>query len=263
MRRRSARGDFAVARCSAKLVPWGLLPFWKQYKKQVHGVAVDVLAAAATRRSPLQLERRRQWFRWPMCDPPSGRGRAKHSVFIPSHRDCGVTASRYFHDAWLEERSPICLLCTRTPAQPAVFETRKGAKCCQPDDRYDGHPPASLHVSMACAPLCCLLAVYDAVVTARLMLIVSRYRAVVLHAVFFGRRVGKLSRWSQTALPIQRYRGESLNDTRFRALPSNLRSRRFGAPTSMSLKPRYAARETARCSLVLIIGVFGRCVTGV
>ena len=258
-----------------------LLPFLRPYKKQIAlALLFLLLAAAATLALPAAIRSVvDNGFAIDVSDPAARLAavRSQFLLFIPLALAIAVfTASRYFMMSWLGERVTADLRSAVyshvLQQSPQFFETLKTGEVLSrlTTDTTVIQSAVGSSVSMGLRNLVLFAgALTMLIVTSpRLMLIVLVVIGlVVLPAVFFGRRVRKLSRASQDRIAdSSAIAGEILNAISVvqSFTQQAFESRRFGAANEHAFET--SIRRTRARSLLtgfVIIGVFGSLLYGV
>ncbi len=258
-----------------------LLPFLRPYKKQIAlALLFLLLAAAATLALPAAIKSVvDNGFAIDVSDPGARLAavRSQFLLFIPLALAIAVfTASRYFMMSWLGERVTADLrsaVYSHVLRQsPQFFETLKTGEVLSrlTTDTTVIQSAVGSSVSMGLRNVVLFAgALTMLIVTSpRLMLIVlAVIGLVVLPAVFFGRRVRKLSRASQDRIAdSSAIAGEILNAISVvqSFTQQAFESRRFGAATEHAFET--SIRRTGARSLLtafVIIGVFASLLYGV
>ena len=258
-----------------------LLPFLRPYKKQIAlALLFLLLAAAATLALPAAIKSVvDNGFAIDVSDPNARLAavRSQFLLFIPLALAIAVfTASRYFMMSWLGERVTADLRSAVyshvLQQSPRFFETLKTGEVLSrlTTDTTVIQSAVGSSVSMGLRNLVLFVgALTMLIVTSpRLMLIVlAVIGLVVLPAVFFGRRVRKLSRASQDRIAdSSAIAGEILNAISVvqSFTQQAFERRRFGAANEHAFET--SIRRTRARSLLtgfVIIGVFGSLLYGV
>ncbi len=278
----SASVPIASASSSRTLRPLAaLLPFLKPYKKQIAlALLFLLLAAAATLALPAAIKSVvDNGFAIDVSDPAARLAavRSQFLLFIPLALAIAVfTASRYFMMSWLGERVTADLrsaVYSHVLRQsPQFFETLKTGEVLSrlTTDTTVIQSAVGSSVSMGLRNLVLFVGGLTMLIVTspRLMLIVlAVIGLVVLPAVFFGRRVRKLSRASQDRIAdSSAIAGEILNAISVvqSFTQQAFESRRFGAANEQAFET--SIRRTRARSLLtafVIIGVFASLLYGV
>jgi ATP-binding cassette, subfamily B, bacterial len=258
-----------------------LLPFLTPYKKQIAlALLFLLLAAAATLALPAAIKSVvDNGFAIDVSDPGARLAavRSQFLLFIPLAVAIAVfTASRYFMMSWLGERVTADLrsaVYSHVLRQsPQFFETLKTGEVLSrlTTDTTVIQSAVGSSVSMGLRNLVLFAGGLTMLIVTspRLMLIVlAVIGLVVLPAVFFGRRVRKLSRASQDRIAdSSAIAGEILNAISVvqSFTQQAFESRRFGAANEHAFET--SIRRTGARSLLtafVIIGVFASLLYGV
>ena len=258
-----------------------LLPFLTPYKKQIAlALLFLLLAAAATLALPAAIKSVvDNGFAVDVSDPGARLAavRSQFLLFIPLALAIAVfTASRYFMMSWLGERVTADLrsaVYSHVLRQsPQFFETLKTGEVLSrlTTDTTVIQSAVGSSVSMGLRNLVLFAGGLTMLIVTspRLMLIVlAVIGLVVLPAVFFGRRVRKLSRASQDRIAdSSAIAGEILNAISVvqSFTQQAFESRRFGAANEHAFET--SIRRTGARSLLtafVIIGVFASLLYGV
>ena len=278
----SASVPLASASSARKLRPLAaLLPFLKPYKKQIAlALLFLLLAAAATLALPAAIRSVvDNGFAVDVSDPGVRLAavRTQFLLFIPLALAIAVfTASRYFMMSWLGERVTADLRAAVYShvlrQSPQFFETLKTGEVLSrlTTDTTVIQSAVGSSVSMGLRNLVLFAGGLTMLIVTspRLMLIVlAVIGLVVLPAVFFGRRVRKLSRASQDRIAdSSAIAGEILNAISVvqSFTQQAFESRRFGAANEHAFET--SIRRTGARSLLtafVIIGVFASLLYGV
>ncbi len=258
-----------------------LLPFLKPYKKQI-GLALLflVLAAAATLALPAAIKSViDNGFAVDVSDPTERLAavRSQFLLFIPLALAIAVfTAARFFMMSWLGERVTADLRAAVyshvLQQSPEFFETLKTGEVLSrlTTDTTVIQSAVGSGVSMGLRNAVLFVGGLTMLIVTspRLMLIVlAVIGLVVLPAVFFGRRVRKLSRASQDRMAdSSAIAGEILNAISVvqSFTQQAFESRRFGDANEQAFST--SIRRTGARSLLtafVIIGVFASLIYGV
>ena len=275
-------GAINVAPSAQTLRPLAaLLPFLTPYKKQIAlALLFLLLAAAATLALPAAIKSVvDNGFAIDVSDPGARLAavRSQFLLFIPLALAIAVfTASRYFMMSWLGERVTADLrsaVYSHVLRQsPQFFETLKTGEVLSrlTTDTTVIQSAVGSSVSMGLRNLVLFAGGLTMLIVTspRLMLIVlAVIGLVVLPAVFFGRRVRKLSRASQDRIAdSSAIAGEILNAISVvqSFTQQAFESRRFGAANEHAFET--SIRRTGARSLLtafVIIGVFASLLYGV
>lgn len=275
-------GAINVAPSARTLRPLAaLLPFLTPYKKQIAlALLFLLLAAAATLALPAAIKSVvDNGFAVDVSDPGARLAavRSQFLLFIPLAVAIAVfTASRYFMMSWLGERVTADLrsaVYSHVLRQsPQFFETLKTGEVLSrlTTDTTVIQSAVGSSVSMGLRNLVLFAGGLTMLIVTspRLMLIVlAVIGLVVLPAVFFGRRVRKLSRASQDRIAdSSAIAGEILNAISVvqSFTQQAFESRRFGAANEHAFET--SIRRTGARSLLtafVIIGVFASLLYGV
>ena len=258
-----------------------LLPFLKPYKKQIAlALLFLLLAAAATLALPAAIKSVvDNGFAVDVSDPAERLAavRSQFLLFIPLAIAIAVfTASRYFMMSWLGERVTADLRSAVyshvLQQSPQFFETLKTGEVLSrlTTDTTVIQTAVGSSVSMGLRNAVLFVGGLTMLIVTspRLMLIVlAVIGLVVLPAVFFGRRVRKLSRASQDRIAdSSAIAGEILNAISVvqSFTQQAFESRRFGAANEHAFET--SIRRTRARSLLtafVIIGVFASLLYGV
>ncbi len=258
-----------------------LLPFLKPYKKQIAlALLFLLLAAAATLALPAAIKSVvDNGFAVAVSDPAERLAavRSQFLLFIPLAIAIAVfTASRYFMMSWLGERVTADLRSAVyshvLQQSPQFFETLKTGEVLSrlTTDTTVIQTAVGSSVSMGLRNAVLFVGGLTMLIVTspRLMLIVlAVIGLVVLPAVFFGRRVRKLSRASQDRIAdSSAIAGEILNAISVvqSFTQQAFESRRFGAANEHAFET--SIRRTRARSLLtafVIIGVFASLLYGV
>ncbi len=278
----SASVPLASASSARKLRPLAaLLPFLNPYKKQIAlALLFLLLAAAATLALPAAIRSVvDNGFAVDVSDPGARLAavRTQFLLFIPLALAIAVfTASRYFMMSWLGERVTADLRAAVYShvlrQSPQFFETLKTGEVLSrlTTDTTVIQSAVGSSVSMGLRNLVLFAGGLTMLIVTspRLMLIVlAVIGLVVLPAVFFGRRVRKLSRASQDRIAdSSAIAGEILNAISVvqSFTQQAFESRRFGAANEHAFET--SVRRTGARSLLtafVIIGVFASLLYGV
>jgi ATP-binding cassette subfamily B protein len=278
----SASVPLASASSARKLRPLAaLLPFLNPYKKQIaFALLFLLLAAAATLALPAAIRSVvDNGFAVDVSDPGARLAavRTQFLLFIPLALAIAVfTASRYFMMSWLGERVTADLRAAVYShvlrQSPQFFETLKTGEVLSrlTTDTTVIQSAVGSSVSMGLRNLVLFAGGLTMLIVTspRLMLIVlAVIGLVVLPAVFFGRRVRKLSRASQDRIAdSSAIAGEILNAISVvqSFTQQAFESRRFGAANEHAFET--SVRRTGARSLLtafVIIGVFASLLYGV
>ncbi|MGZ9074650.1 MAG: ABC transporter transmembrane domain-containing protein [Burkholderiaceae bacterium] len=275
-------GAINVAPSARTLRPLAaLLPFLRPYTKQIAlALLFLLLAAAATLALPAAIKSVvDNGFAIDVSDPGARLAavRSQFLLFIPLALAIAVfTASRYFMMSWLGERVTADLrsaVYSHVLRQsPQFFETLKTGEVLSrlTTDTSVIQSAVGSSVSMGLRNLVLFAGSLTMLIVTspRLMLIVlAVIGLVVLPAVFFGRRVRKLSRASQDRIAdSSAIAGEILNAISVvqSFTQQAFESRRFGAANEHAFET--SIRRTGARSLLtafVIIGVFASLLYGV
>ena len=258
-----------------------LLPFLRPYKKQIAlALLFLLLAAAATLALPAAIKSVvDNGFAIDVSDPGARLAavRSQFLLFVPLALAIAVfTASRYFMMSWLGERVTADLRSAVyshvLQQSPQFFETLKTGEVLSrlTTDTTVIQSAVGSSVSMGLRNLVLFAGGLTMLIVTspRLMLIVlAVIGLVVLPAVFFGRRVRKLSRASQDRIAdSSALAGEILNAISVvqSFTQQAFESRRFGAANEQAFET--SIRRTGARSLLtafVIIGVFASLLYGV
>jgi ATP-binding cassette subfamily B protein len=276
---KTVRGDSLPV---GKLRPLAsLLPFLKPYNKQIAlALLFLLLAAAATLTLPVAIKSViDNGFAVAVSDPAARLAavRSQFLLFIPLALAIAVfTAARYFMMSWLGERVTADLRSAVyshvLQQSPQFFETLKTGEVLSrlTTDTTVIQTAVGSSVSMGLRNAVLFVGGLTMLIVTspRLMLIVlAVIGLVVLPAVFFGRRVRKLSRASQDRIAdSSAIAGEILNAISVvqSFTQQAFESRRFGAANEHAFET--SIRRTRARSLLtafVIIGVFASLLYGV